>query len=273
MKYRIQLFNFFLILLIFLTGCSKGANDNVYEFEKYTLYCNGHNSYIVINQLPNTGSVDDSGLLGTIRFDSLDQFVDAVTEGKLTDVQLKTAYHAFPKDKDGRIATIDFKNVHLVKTPKDLVCEGIYWSGDSYGYGLSNITGTSAFIHFYNDKDYQQRFEDNYTRFFENPLIIGSIRTEISNEKNFNYFSTEQGEFKRVHYVTQNGSSKYTVAENYRLNMKDKSLKCSDTIPSDITIFCEDGDSKCIIDIFEPERTPTLDWISQFCIQTYKKAD
>ena len=116
------------------TDPNDSQNGEVTKMD-YTLVEQSGNNYLVFD---NINDYDNSGLtqLASLDFDSLAEFKDTVTNGKLADWQKNVIATAFPKDETG-ILICDFDKLLEPVMPDDCKLNGVGWSGESYSFYVS----------------------------------------------------------------------------------------------------------------------------------------
>lgn len=206
----------------------------------------------------------------TIQFDSIEEWIDTVKNGKLDDHQLATANKFFEKDSNGNILICDFSDIKVPVHPKGFECNGVGWSGRYYSYYIENVDGVFAYVHYIGKDAYEDRFEDDYLNFFDQDHIFLKKVIEGKDATEY-YYSTDAGELKSVRYSLANGDTTRHIEETYRLEMKDSYLEESSEIPSSIYIYGSGPNGYFVITIYGLKNRPNVEWLEQFGVRKYKQ--
>ena len=258
MKKIIQIICLFLAMCS-IVSCSPAVNDG----ERYEIVTVDGQSYIEINK-----SINFSEMQGMeradVEFKSVDEFIDTVTNGKLTDSQLKTV-NGFRKDDNGKIKICDFSNIQVSVQPNDYVTNCVYWIGERYSYDLTARDGSFGYVSYYeNDADFKSYYDYEYENFFDRNLI--TITKEVTVEKRTEHFYfTSNGQFKRIRYTVIDGKTSYTVDEKYRL-ATNVGLPVSEEVPDTVVLYGDNDGKKFVVSISNLKKAPTEEWIKQFNI-------
>lgn len=253
------------LALICIVGC--GNEVTLQDNERYGFKTIGDKSYLILaDDLPGSSM---SGR-ADIEFDSVEEFIDTVANGKLTDSQLEIANTAFKKDSNG-IIICDLNDIQVPVYPKGFDLTSVYWSGELYSFSLlSSDESCHIDYHYVNEEVYNRHYENE--NLFENPNV--TVTQVVENSDNTEYYhSTSSGKFKTVKYTLTDGDKELIVYEKYRLEIVgelDELLEESDEIPSRVTIFGNNSGKLFYLTAFDLESKPTKAWLNGFDIKPYK---
>lgn len=264
----------FVLCLTFVITCFFGCSvenlstDNArYELKKIE----GASYLLIPDKTKETiESNIDIGMIqeAEIQFDSIEEFVNNVKNGKLNDRQLAIANKTFSKDSNG-IKVCNFSDIQIPVNPIEFECKKVFWSGELYSYSLESKSNTIAYYHLLNKDSYDYQYDNNYLRFFDNESV--SVTKTIDYENNAEYYySTSKGNMKKVRYTLVNGQTTLVVDETYRLSMEDKTIPTSNEVPYRVTIYGIKSDQYFCIDIFDVVSKPTVEWLTDFSVEAYK---
>lgn len=258
-------------LLLILTLCSCNQTARADEGKRYDLRPVGDSYRLVINDevLNSIESTIDVKLIkqASIAFDSIDDFVDTLKNGKLSIEQLAVAYKTFKRDDNG-IKVCDIDSIKVPVSPNEMNCKTVYWNGELYSFYLEKENNAVAYYHVLDKNTYDKQYENNYTRFFENEYVTTTKITETPGGTEY-YYSTTQGDMKKIRYTLSNDNTILIIDETYRLSMVDSTIDTSDDIPYRITIYGERDGNYFTISIFDIVGKPTAEWLTQFGIKDY----
>ena len=261
--------------LAFFIVCFNGCNKDTYSDVngRYELKSIDNQFYLIINKetIESIESTIDLGInqVASIGFDSIEEFVSTLKNGKLSDDQLAIANRAFKKDSTGKIIVCDVSNIRVPVCPNEFDCMGVEWSGELYSYHLESGSGEFAYYHYLSKDAYEYQYENDYLNFFSKDTV-SLEKTVDSKEATEYYYSTATGDMKKVRYSVTNGDTLLYVDETYRLRMEDDSLQISDTVPYRITIYGSAPNGYFRVEAYDLEDKPTLEWLMKFGIKIYK---
>ena len=270
MKKLIIIVSCFLFVTTCFGGCGVDtANTNNKRYEIRTI---DNEQYLVIDEsvIESIESKIDVEMIqeAEIQFDSIDEFVNTVKNGKLNDRQLAVANKTFKKDANG-IKVCDFTNIKIPVNPLELACKTVFWSGELYSFYLESANDTIAYYHLLDKNNYDYQYENNYLRFFDNEGITTTKVIENKNNTEY-YYSTTKGDMKKVRYTITNAETNLVIDETYRLRMEDSTIPVSQDVPYRITIYGVKSGVYFSIEVFDIVNKPTTEWITQFSVKTYK---
>ncbi len=231
-------------------------------------YSNG-NYYFVLGDI-ETYHDSYQNVLAAVEFDSIEEFYDVVTNGKLSDSQKTIIATAFQRDDTG-ILCCDFNNLYALKTPAEFDITGVSWEGIVYSYSLESKNGVFGYALLYNEEQYTQKYQSDFVNYF-NKSTINITKTEtIEGDKTATYYSTFAGEFKQIRYTLSDGDKTFVVDKTYRLAMANEAISVSPVAPSNVTLYCTEKGIHYVIDLFELANDPTDEWLMQFGMSRYVK--
>ena len=234
---------------------------------KYSLVRIGENNYMVFDNISKYNSASRNEL-ATLTFKSVKEFKDSVTKGELKDWQKEVIATAFPKDGD-KVLTCDFDHLLVPVMPDDIQIDSVGWSGESYSFSFIIPDGAFGIMYVYPENQFDRVYSSRYEDFFKNDLIHINQTKQKDDGKTETYYSTSAGNFMQARYSLTGEGKTVIVDKTYRLYMNDLSLKCSDTVPSEVRLyFFEDG-VKYIYDFFELVEDITDDFIIELGIEEY----
>ena len=143
------------LALICIVGCENEIT--LQDNERYGFKTIGDKSYLILaDDLPG----NSMSQLADIKFDSVEEFIDTVANGKLTDSQLEIANKAFKKDSNG-IIICDFNDIQVPVYPKGFDLTSVYWSGELYSFSLlSSDESCQIYYHYVNEEVYNLHYEN-----------------------------------------------------------------------------------------------------------------
>ena len=157
------------------------------------------------------------------------------------------------------IQIIDLDNLRDAKYPENLQFKDVKWYGNEYEFLFSN--GQMSVL---DDTGYDEAFRNSYTHFLNENQTIISEEQVTDRDANVIVYTNHTGTYKSVSYQLKNGSKTVFVRESYTLKHKDISHFVSESIPSSIAIFGEDGISKFSCSFRDLDSRPTTDWLLSF---------
>ncbi len=257
------------LALICIVGC--GNEITLQDNERYGFKKIDNKPYLILADSESDDVPGDSmSVLGSIEFDSVEEFIDTVANGKLTDSQLKIANRSFKRDSNG-IIICDFNDIQVPVYPKDFELTRVHWSGELYSFSLvSSDESFSGDYHYVNEEVYNLHYKNE--NLFENPNV--TVTQVVENPDNTEYYySTSSGKLKTVKYTLTDGDKELIVYEKYRLDMVDaldKLTEVSDEIPYGVAIYGNSSGKLFYITIFDLKTKPTREWLNGFDIKSYK---
>lgn len=269
MKRYIIVILFCLFLTLILCSCNQTARAN--EGKRYYLRPVGDSYRLVIDDevLNSIESTIDVKLIkqASIAFDSIDDFVDTLKNGKLSNEQLAVAYKTFKRDDNG-IKVCDINSIKIPVSPNEMNCKTVYWNGELYSFYLEKENNAIAYYHVLDKSTYDNQYENNYTRFFENENVTITKILELPDSTEY-YYSTAKSDMKKIRYALSNNNTNLIIDETYRLSMVDGTIETSNDIPYKINIYGEKAGDYFSISIFDFVGKPSPEWLTQFGIKNY----
>ena len=205
-----------------------------------------------------------------IQFDSMQAFADAVIKGNLSDAQKAKVYTVFARDEQGTI-TCDFQNLQSAVLPDGMHQDGVSWTGAIYTQSFSSDQNGSGNVVVCTQDIYQERYRRDYVNSLEASGITVTKQEKIAERDATEiYYKTRLAEMKCIRYELVAGNKTYVVDEQYILSaayMDEDWI--SDRIPYRIHMYCTDGVSYYIVDLFHPESRPSEEWLLSFGLTKY----
>lgn len=237
------------------------------ETDDYSIIKENGSYYIVFNDKEQAESYGDSQS-ATVDFESIKEFKDSVIKGLLKDWQKATILSAFPKDKTG-ILSCDFNNLYEPVTPGSV--SGVYWSGETYAFGLKLDDNTFGVLQYLTAENYSRIYQSEYENYFNADTITVTSTELIDNgEKSITYYKTYASDLRQERYTLKDGSKTIVVDKRYVLTtIYEDLVQTSDTVPANIKIYCQDGDIYYIITLHKLIKDPSDEWLLQFGMKRY----
>ena len=190
------------------------------------------------NTIEYTG--EDSYESANINFATINDFKSTIISNSYTNDQIYNIKKVFRKDSNG-IKICDLNTFYAPIMPKDSEILSVGWSGERYGYIISDLKKTYISLMYEIDESYNEIIAYEIEDFYSRPTVNRTkIITEVKDniEYTINYYTTKYGEFKNIEYqlISEEGI-KYTIKEQYWLSHIDSSLSVSEDIPKSIYIF------------------------------------
>lgn len=269
LKRLILVFCCIALIVSSLSGCN--SEMLIADHDKYDLIKKGKDCYLVIDEsmIESLEAIDV--YLGSIEFNSIDELIDIVKNGKLDDSQLAIAYKAFIKDSNG-IEMFDLSNMQVPVLPDEFEYQNVYWKGTRYSFHLASSKEEYGYCYYLSKEEYDRDYERNYLNFFDQEYITLEKTVKNKNKTEY-YYSTKAGEFKRGRYTVKNGKTTLIVDEEYFLSAKSQLLEdrpVSDTIPYSVQIYGRKSNHYFKIYLYNLVEQPTEEWIKSFGIKDYE---
>lgn len=266
-------------MICMFSGCSENStqsphssdsqnatenNDTEKQQNDYSIVERDGKCYIVFDDAPKIegGSHFE---LASLTFESIADLRDSVLNKKLTDWQKQVVATAFRKDENG-ILTCDFDRMYVPIIPDGFETVDVDWSGESYSFYIESLDETFGFVYLCTEALFEERFRIEYETFFERDTITVNETNEM-NGKTVVDFSTTAGEFRKVRYTVEDKG--IIVDMTYQLKSNYGSMSVSETIPTDITLFCNTNDVYYVVDLYDLAEPMDASTILQFGIQPY----
>lgn len=207
-------------------------------------------------------------MLGTVQFESMKDYKETVTKGKLTEDQKVTIVSAFTKDENG-ILCCDFHHLYVPTMPTGGIVDGLSWSGSTYSFSVKPDENIFGYVHYDTKSDYDRAYLSEYETFFDRDLVTVTETEQLDGDKVATYYSTSSGEFMRLRYSLSDGDKKIVVDKAYRLKMCDTSIPTSSTVPYQVDLYCVENDTYCVVQLFGFVENPTDSWLLEFGLAEY----
>ena len=232
----------------------------------YTILTENGHSYFVFDDI---ALYDKPNELASLEFTSIQEWINAVTQGTLSDHQKTVIATAFPRDDIG-ILCCDFNPLYTPKVPKNVTVAGLSWSGECYSFYLEQDSGAFAWLHYYSEEQYRDVFQSQYQNYFEKNTITVTQTESINNgQKTITHYTTAAGELMQVRYTLSNRHKTVVVDKTYRIQMNDPSLAASSSLPSNVTLYCEEDGVCYVVDLYDLDQDPADKSLLQFGMEPY----
>ncbi len=228
----------------------------------------GDSGFVMIFDDPNAYRVEHS-VPGSVGFDSMEEFVNTVTNGCLTEGQKQIIATAFPKDDTGAVLICDFDNLYVPTLPGKGVVDGVSWAGQTYSFGLTLEDGVFGSLHCLTEAQFQSRYQREYADFFDRDTITVTSTKTFADGKTAIYYTTRSGEFMNLRYTLTAGEQTITVDKTYRLQTNNPQLPTSSTVPSGIELYGTSDEGFFCITLFGFAADPADEWILRFGLERY----
>ena len=256
------------LILVAVLSLLTGCQPEVYSFQTVN-----DQHYLVLEDAAkyepdNQGDASAMVLAPEIKFSSMDEFVDRVTNQKLNEKELMSLAR-FARDENG-IKVCDFSNLCRPDLPQDLPSSKFIWSGEIYAVTFREERGQSGNFRCMTEEQYNATFKYDYEDFFSRSHITVKKRETVDDRNaEVTYYTTKKGELKRVRYSFLHEGSEYIIDEVYWLHMYDSSLAVSDTVPNAIRIYIKNDKHYGRVYLSDPPVRPEVSWLKQFSLTPY----
>ena len=247
---------------------SENKTPSQIQTPNYNIFEEDGSYYLVFLDSAQVGS-DGECQVATVDFETMKEFKDTVTKGQLENWQMEIIATAFPKNERG-ILTCDFNNLYEPVLPAGGCVTRVGWRGESYGFSLQLDKEVYGYLNYYTTKQYESIYQEYFVNLFDRDTItVTNIEQTDNGQKIVTYYRTWAGEFKRVRYTLNDGTKNITVDKTYRLKICHEGLSTSDTVPSEITLYCQDGSACYIIDLYGLTQDPSDEWLCGLGMKPY----
>jgi hypothetical protein len=233
-------------------NCEKVIADN----ERYDLIKKGKDFYLMLDESIIETIASNRVDASIIYFDSTEEFIDTVKNGKLDDSQLAIAYEKFNRDSNG-IKICDLSNMQEPVLPDEFDWRWGNWSGSSYTFDLYSSNGESGYCKYLDKESYEAEYEKYYKRGYSEKLVL--LEKNNDGKKEYYYYSTDIDQ-ERIRYTVKNGRTTLVVFEIFN-------WKKPKDIPGQIKIYGRNSKHYFIINIYNLKEKPTEEWIKSFGIK------
>ena len=255
------------------TLTQETENNEPYEIkaDDYTLIKNENGCYLTFDDISKYQNNSNGGsVLADVVFKSIKDFKDSVTQGLLTDDD-KYIVASFPKNTDGSIKTCDFNNLYEPILPQGSSITKVLWESDNYSFRIIEEDVYYGYFNIFTAEDYMRIYQDEY----ENALNKDTItitETEEADGKVIIHYKTKAAKLKLERYTLQSGDKTIIIDKKFIIT-GDPILNPSDTVPSNIRLYCNEGDKYYIINIDTVYEDPTDEWLLEFGLKPYIEND
>ena len=256
-----------LCALLISAGCSDKTTV-VKVFDTYRIERTENNDHYIVASIDSNEPLNDPSdeMLG-ITFKSVDEFVEAMTGGGLSETQIAHAHRVFKKDDDGRIKMLDVSKIHIPKLNDDTECTGVYWTGEDYAYSLLNKAEEMPFmISCCTHDSFESRKSFREKELFENNSR--EITSQTINDGGDRVYFTKTGkcEEKEVVYDYETDNFRCTVFEKYTIKWTDPDYhpwEPSKDAPLSLHVFAESDNFCYVLTVYHLKERPTRENINE----------
>lgn len=209
-------------------------------------------------------------MVGDIGFHTIKDFKDTVTNGLLSD-DAKVVVASFPRNADGSIQTCDFNNLYEPILPQGSQTPELRWGGDYYAFEIIMDDVYNGYFTVCTEEYYIRQYEFWYENILNKDTITVTETEEIDGKVIIHY-KTGMATIKLERYTLQSGNKTIIVDKKFIVK-GDPTLNPSDTVPSNIRLYCEEDGRYYIMNIDTVYEDPTDEWLLQFGIKRYVEND
>ena len=254
------------------TETPETENNEPYEIkvDDYTLLKNENGCYLTFDDISLYKNSSSGGIMvADVEFSSIKEFKDTVTKGLLM-AEDKEIVANFSKSGDS-IQTCDFNNLYEPILPQGSQTTEVLWGGNHYSFRTKIDSVYYGYFTVCTEEYYISRYESQY----ENTLNrdnITIIKTEKTDVKDVIQYQTSMSTITLERFTLQSGNKTIIVDKKFIVK-GDPSLNPSDTVPSNIRMFCKEGNQYYIMNIDTVYEDPTDEWLLQFGLKRYIEND
>lgn len=271
----IKCFKLYLTVLLLLVGCvlsacsqptdttSNNSGNRKEESQnpdlEYTLLKTNEKWHLVFDDI-SAYSGGEKNDVCTLSFSTIEEMKAAIETGSLKEWQKQVVATSFVKDQVG-VKVPNLEKLYVPKIPVDGVVDSVIWSGESYSFSVTLNKNIFGMLHVYTAEQYANIFALDYVSYFEKDTISVSSTETLDDGKSVTYYSTNVAQLMQVRYVLTEGNKTFTVDKTYRYTEENAGAEGSYSL-TNITMYCEDGNKKYVVDLFgfieEPADTRLL---------------
>jgi len=271
---------FLIVLCMFVTSCNNNtqtsedidSENNAENMSDYSIIQKDGEYFIVFDDISVYQNHPHQDI-ANVSFPSMKNFKYSVTKGLLTDSQKRIMATSFKKNADGSIKSCDFNNLYVPILPETGNTNKVGWSGQSYSFPLSFENGISGTLSCLTESQFESKYQMDYVDVLNRETTTITKTESLGDGKTAIYYTTSTGNLKRIRYSLIDGDKTIIVDKNFRLKMDDPKLETSDTIPSNIRMYCTENGQNYYISLYGFTENPTDSWLSKFGITVFKDAD
>ena len=251
--------------------------DGIYsENESYKMYIEDGKWYIELKEevFDSVISTNDFYISVVARpfYDSAADMKKVLTSKELPDGFIKTCKGWFVEDGRKRLEIGDPNKICELKTPEGLTYDAVGVDVTCYGFHF-NKGETTGTIYTGNKESYDRSFEKEYVSFPSNGNMVTSETTTEERNARIVFSSNSVTDQKHIFYKITAGESEIYVIEQYILkyyDVDDEDEDTSDTVPSKIYLYGNDGANYWFGWFRGVKERPTVEWLSSFGLEPIK---
>lgn len=251
------------ILLLTLSGCSRGVE--VLSNDQYSIMEEDGQHYMKLHKAVSVTSGSTSA--GTaqapyvIKFSSLEEMKNAITEGTFTEEQLAHMQANFPSNKRGNVLLCNVNKLYSATVPAGIDVGPIHWYGDNYKFIISEEANIS-----FCDKEAHDEFAKACDIESGKAKIISVTTIEDRNAKVVTFENLAGAPRKMVTYNHTSGGKTITVAEQYNLDE-------SETVPYSISFWGNCDGAYFTGYMYGFTERPSYEWVTSFGLKPYVETE
>lgn len=252
------------LIVILCVGCAQ--NEALYISNEYVLEYEGDKCYMsfVGESKPMEDDMLDCRSLG-LNFDSLEQLRDTIINNKLTDRQLDIIRLDFVDNDTKKIQICNPNKLYQAVYPEKFEMYKFTWKGLSYTWSLNSGDTTGLYISYITKDGFDSYYKQNISTFDKSETVTKTENIE-DRESTISYYTTTEGEFKRVCYKLEQGEKTLYIAESYRLKGYTEYIedRVSLEVPYQIVILGEQNNEYFYAYLYGEEQRPSIEYLLEF---------
>jgi len=216
-----------------------------------------------------------------VAFQTVAEMRKALREQNFDDAQI-TKIRQFTIVPSLGTILFDIDHIYSPIFPEPLKSIGVRWHGDNYiveleakGSGIApfNDTRTGSryscrpTVAFLDTDTYEQHFQNHYETLLAEGESLESTTCNPARNATIYYITSSQGRQKIIHYTVVEENKTLHIEENYILSWWYDSEWVSNSVPHNISIYCEQDDARFVITLSNLKERPTLEWLSEFGVE------
>ena len=252
----------FLVIILF-AGCAQ--KETPYISNEYVLEYEGDKCYMSFLGERKVEEKDllDSRVFG-ITLESLEELKDTIINNKFTDSQLNIIRMDFVDKDTKKIQICNPNKLFQAVYPKKFEATKFVWEGLTYSWFLDSEE-SSLSMSYITKEDFDSLYKQEISEIGELATVVKTEKIEDRNST-VSYYTTTEGEFKRVCYELEQGEKTLYVAETYYLKGYSDYIKnkVSLDVPKYITILGEQNNEYFRAYLSEVEQRPSVEYLLEF---------
>ncbi len=232
----------------------------------YTLLETDGTYYLIFDDITvyNSGGKSE---VSTLSFATIKELKDAIKTGDLKEWQKEVIATSFNRDDVG-VKVLNLEKLYSPKIPMDGTVDSVIWSGENYSFSMTLDENIFGMLHVYTDVRYTNVFESDYKNYFEKDTISVSNLETLGDGKTVTYYCTSAAQLMQVRYVLTDGNRTFTVDRTYRYGEAEANDEGGYDL-TNITMYCEDGGKKYVVDLFGFVDDSDDNWLLSFGLSEY----